>query len=89
MRPYAILTTKSWSGALLKYVARYLKCPKSLELFVPAPIRPRAKIALFDTFLSESYASLFKRSIVAGSGFEILKNPMARGTVLLITGSPY
>jgi hypothetical protein len=26
---------------------------------------------------------------VAGSGFEILKNPMARGTVLLITGSPY
>jgi hypothetical protein len=70
-------------------VAKYLRFPESLELLVPAPMSPREKIALIETYLSESYASLFKRSIVDTSGLEILKRPIASGTVLLIIGSPY
>jgi len=70
-------------------VARYRRFPESLELLVPAPISPIANIALLETYLSASYANLFKSSIVYTSGLEILRRPSANGTVLRIIGSPY
>lgn len=46
-------------------------------------------MALLETYLSESYASLFNKSIVWTSGWDILNRPSAKGTVLLMIGSPY
>ena len=66
-----------------------LRLVANFELFVPAPTKPRAKIALILTSGSESYASLLKRSSVLMSGLLTLNSPIDNGTVFLIVGSPY
>lgn len=61
----------------------------SRALFVPAPTRPRAKIALLATSESLSWLYLFRTSRTAKSGFDKEDRPRASGIARLAYIDPY